>query len=193
MKIMQITFRLALCVPLAILSLNHLALAQHEHTTTTPVAADTLKKSIPKEVHAQLGTAHHMIYYYSPAVRGRAIWGGLVPFDEVWVTGAHRATTWEFDKPVELNGKLIPAGKYAFFSIPGKKKWIIILNKKWDQHLADEYSAAEDVIRLEVKPSLVKKHQERLVYYLTPPKQNNAVLTVRWEKMVVNVPFALVE
>jgi hypothetical protein len=174
-------------------SFSSIVHAQHEHTTTTPVATDTLKKSIPKEVHAQLGTAHHMVHYYSPAVRGRSIWGGLVPFGEVWVTGAHRATTWEFDKSVELNGQQVPAGKYGFFTIPGKKKWIIILNKKWDQHLADDYSAAEDVIRIEISPKSVKQHQERLAYYLTSEKQNKAALTVRWEKLLVKVPFTLVE
>ena len=178
---------------IGLMCLSYLAQGQHEHATTPPVAADTLKKSIPKEVHAQLGVAHHMIHYYSPAVRGRAIWGGLVPFGEVWVTGAHRATTWEFDKPIEINGKQVPAGKYGFFTIPGKKKWIIILNKKWDQHLADEYNATEDVIRVEVSPKAVKKNQERLVYYLTPARQYNATLSVRWEKMVVNVPFTIVE
>lgn len=176
-----------------LLSLSHLTYSQHNHATGTTAVTDTLKKSIPKEVHAQLGTAHHMIHYYSPGVRERAIWGGLVPYDEVWVTGAHRATTWEFDKAIEINGVHIPAGKYAFFTIPGKKKWVLILNRKWDQHLADEYTEAEDVIRVEVDPQKSKKHQERLAYYLKPDKKNNARLTMRWEKISVSLPFILIE
>ncbi len=184
--------RLSIVLIIFLLFFNVLASAQHEHAPT-PLPADTLKKSIPKEVHAQFGQAHHMLHYYAPAVRGRAIWGGLVPYDEVWVTGAHRATTWEFDKAMQINGKTIPAGKYAFFTIPGKKQWTLIINAKWDQHLADEYSQQEDVLRIEVKPQIVKKHQERLTYYLIPAKQNKASLVMRWEKMAITVPFVVME
>src|SRR5215831_4417267 len=110
--------------------------AQHDHQkTATP--ADTTKKSIPKEVHTEIDDAHIMIFYTAPAVRGRVIWGGLVPFDEVWVTGAHKATTLEFTSSIEINKTVIPPGKYAIFTIPRKEKWTFILNKKWDQHLAD--------------------------------------------------------
>lgn len=184
--------RFSIIITVFLLSFNELTFAQHDHKTA-PTQSDTLKRSIPKEVHAQLGQAHHMIYYYAPAVRGRAIWGGLVPYGEVWVTGAHRATTWEFDKPMQLNGITIPAGKYAFFTIPGKKEWILILNSKWDQHLADEYNQQEDVIRIKVKPQLVKKNQERLAYYLTLGKSNKANLVMRWEKMAITLPFIIVE
>ena len=76
-----------------------------------------------------------MIQYYAPAVRGRMIWGGLDPFDEVWVTGAHSATNWEFIKDIVINGQTIAAGKYAIFTIPDKDKWTIIINENWNQHL----------------------------------------------------------
>src|SRR5215831_10073409 len=112
------------------------ASAQHDHKKTD-MPTDTIKKSIPKEVHTEIGDAHIMIFYTAPAVRGRVIWGGLVPFDEVWVTGAHKATTWEFSGSIEINKTVIPPGKYAIFTIPRKEKWTFILNKKWDQHLAD--------------------------------------------------------
>ncbi|MBC8923868.1 DUF2911 domain-containing protein, partial [Escherichia coli] len=77
--------------------------------------------------------------YHSPGVRKRIIWGGLVPYDEVWVTGAHDATTVEMPKAFVVNGKTIPAGKYAIFTIPGKNAWTVIINKQWQQHLATEY------------------------------------------------------
>jgi hypothetical protein len=69
------------------------------------------------------------INYHSHGVRKRIIWGGLVPYDEVWVTGAHDATTLEVSKSLVVNWKEIPAGKYAFFTILGKKEWIIVINK----------------------------------------------------------------
>jgi hypothetical protein len=164
------------------------ASAQHDHQkTVTP--ADTTKKSIPKEVHTEIGDAHIMIFYTAPAVRGRVIWGGLVPFDEVWVTGAHKATTWEFSSSIEINKTVIPAGKYAIFTIPRKGKWTFILNKKWDQHLADEYNVKDDVLRLDVTPETLKDTQERLLYSIDEGESNQGVLSIRWEKLKISIPF----
>ena len=95
--------------------MSTLLLAQHEGHGQSTAPADTLKKSIPKEVHAQLGKAHVMIKYHDPDVRGRMIWGGLVTYDEVWVTGAHRSTSLEVDRTFIVDKKEIPAGKYALF------------------------------------------------------------------------------
>ncbi|MFX7732024.1 DUF2911 domain-containing protein, partial [Acinetobacter baumannii] len=72
--------------------------------------------------------------------------------DEVWVTGAHEATTFEIGKSFIVGGKEIPAGKYAIFTIPGKNEWTVIINKQWKQHLATEYDEKEDVVRIKVKP-----------------------------------------
>lgn len=163
------------------------AFGQHDHTKAT-VVQDTIKKSIPKEVHAQFGEAHMMIHYHAPAVRGRVIWGGLIPYGEVWVTGAHSATNWEFNKDIIVNGKTIAAGKYAIFTIPGKDNWTVIINKNWNQHLADDYDAKEDVIRVTVKPEL-QNHQERLSYALTSPDNKKGQLTIAWEKIRITMPF----
>lgn len=163
------------------------ASAQHDHPKAT--AADTTKKSIAKEVHAEIGDAHMMIFYSSPAVRDRVIWGGLVPYGEVWVTGAHKATTWEFTNNIEINKTIIPAGKYAVFTIPGKEKWTFILNKKWDQHLADEYDAKEDMVRVEVAPQVMALVQERLLYAITEEEDRKGSLVISWEKIRISIPF----
>lgn len=173
----------------AVFIFAHLAVSQHVHDSQSTVPTDTIKKSIPKEVHVQLADAHHMIYYHAPAVRGRAIWGGLVPYDEVWVTGAHRATNWEFDKDIMIGKQLVPAGKYGVFTIPGKKEWVFILNKNWDQHLADDYNTVDDVIRIKVKPDKTKKNQERLTYYLNEAGNKQHTLEMSWEKIRLKVPF----
>ncbi|MHC2991549.1 hypothetical protein OB13_08120, partial [Pontibacter sp. HJ8] len=130
-----------------------------QHTTHAPempveglviqaqAAPDTMKGSLKAEAHGQVGNAHILINYHSPAVRGRVIWGGLVAYNQVWVTGAHSATTLSTDTDITLGGKQLPAGKYALFTIPGQDEWTIIINRNWEQHLADDYSEDEDVLR----------------------------------------------
>lgn len=149
---------------------------------------DTSKKSIKSMAYAIVNGDSIKVNYHSPGVRKRIIWGGLVPYDEVWVTGAHDATTLEMPRTFIVNGKEIPAGKYAFFTIPGKNEWTIIINKQWKQHLATEYDEKEDVIRLKVKPGK-NAHTERLQYFIENTKDNNVKITVAWEQ--VKIEFEL--
>lgn len=146
---------------------------------------DTSKKSIRSIAVGVINGDSIKINYHSPGVRKRVIWGGLVPFDEVWVTGAHDATTLEISRPVVVNGKDIPAGKYAFFTIPGKTEWIIIINKQWKQHLATEYDEKEDVVRLKVKP-IKNAHTERLQYFIEKAGDKKTIISVAWEKLKVS-------
>lgn len=139
-----------------------------------------------------MGDAHFTIQYHAPAVRGRTIWGGLVPYGEVWVTGAHRATSLEINRDILLNGNRVPAGKYAIFTIPGKDAWTVIINKKWDQHLADEYSQAEDVVRFDVKPDWIESVQERLNYAILTQGEGKGTLTFAWEKVRLVIAIEVV-
>lgn len=165
---------------------------EHSHDTASQaVPADTVKKSIPKEEHVQVGAAHVMIKYHAPAVRGRTVWGGLVPYAEVWVTGAHSATSLEIDKAFTVNGTDIPAGKYALFTIPGPDTWVIIVNKNWDQHLADEYDQKEDIVRLEVIPEQLPAFQERLKYSIVSSGDTAGSVEISWEKIKVSMPFKI--
>jgi Protein of unknown function (DUF2911) len=150
---------------------------------------DTVKKSIKAYVTNKIGPAQFTISYYSPAVRDRIIWGGLVPYDHVWVTGAHSATNIQSDHDFVMGDKTIPAGKYALFTIPGKNEWIFIINKNWGQHLADNYSEAEDVLRLKVKPDTVVRTQERLRYAIDPLAKQNGQIEMSWEKLRIVVPL----
>jgi hypothetical protein len=165
----------------------------HEHNVeaTAETPTDTIKKSIPKEEHAQIGDVHFMMKYHAPAVRGRTVWGGLVPYDEVWVTGAHSATSLEFDKDIKINNTKVPAGKYAFFTIPGKERWTLIINKNWQQHLTDEYDAKDDVIRIEVTPEALQETQERLEYSITDAADSGAAISMSWEKVKVKLNIQL--
>lgn len=149
---------------------------------------DTAKKSIKSMAFAIVNADSIKINYHSPGVRKRIIWGGLVPYDEVWVTGAHDATTLEIPKAFVVNGKEIPAGKYAIFSIPGKRKWTLIINKNWKQHLATEYDEKDDIIRIKVKPKKVN-HTERLQYFIETGKNETGRIAVAWEKIKVDFDF----
>lgn len=159
---------------------------KHEaHVDTTQKANS--KKSIPMEAHGELAHVHVSIAYHSPGVRGRIIYGGLVPFGEVWVTGAHNATSITFSKDVQIADKIVPAGKYAFFTIPGEVTWTLILNKNWDQHLADDYDPQEDVLRLEVTPETDLPLAERLIYSIEKKDDNQGTIRVQWEKRAVSL------
>ena len=151
---------------------------------------DTTKKSLKSMAIGVIGKDSVRISYHSPGVRNRIIWGGLVPFDEVWVTGAHDATNIIIDKPFVVNGKEIPAGKYALFTIPGKGEWTVIINKQWKQHLATEYDEKDDVVRIKVKPKK-NGHTERLQYFIEPLKGNAGKISIAWEKMKIEIPLLI--
>jgi len=150
--------------------------------TLSVVEPDTIPGSPLRTIEGSIGSSGVTIAYSSPAVRERIIWGGLVPFDTVWVTGAHDATSFTFTSDVTIASTVIPAGKYAFFTIPGRETWILIINRTWDQHLARNYSESEDVVRFEVTPTIVE-HTERLVYALEPQTDNSAMISMTWERV----------
>lgn len=163
----------------------------HQSSTQKSASADTSKKSIPSEAKKRIGNTDVTIKYHAPAVRGRVIWGGLVPFDAIWVTGAHSATTLEIGKPFQLGDKLIPAGKYALFTIPGKEEWTVIINSNWDQHLADEYSQDQDVHRIVVKPIQAETVTERLKYEIDQTGERTANIIISWEKLSIPFPIEI--
>jgi len=151
---------------------------------------DTSKRSIKSAVVGVIGGDSVKINYHSPGVRGRIIWGGLVPYDEVWVTGAHDATTFEINKSMVIGGKMVAAGKYALFTIPGKNDWTVIINSKWNQHLATEYDEKEDIVRLKVKP-LRHSATERLQYFIEPGKAGSGKIAMAWEKIRIEFPVTV--
>ncbi|OJJ21854.1 hypothetical protein BKI52_11555 [marine bacterium AO1-C] len=118
------------------------------------------------------------IKYSQPSVKGRKIWGGLVPYDQVWRTGANEATTFEVSQDVKIEGKTLPKGKYALFTIPGKSSWTLIFNKKAKQWGAYNYSSSDDALRVTVKAKKSNKMSEKLAFSF---EGNKAVF--HWEKL----------
>lgn len=164
--------------------------AQNEHhQVADSIKTQTKPKSPKMQTMEMVGANHVHINYASPSVRGRAIWNGLVAYDQVWSAGAHKATTIEFGQDVRITGTLVPAGKYGFFAIPGKKKWTLILSKTWDMHLADDYKIENDLIRFMVKPKKNKDTIEALIYEVKSLDSNKGKITLSWEKLNVSFEF----
>jgi hypothetical protein len=148
----------------------------------------TVWVSPPASVSATIGTTNVVIDYHRPAVKGREIWGGLVPYSEVWRTGANDATTIRFDDPVKIDGKDVPAGTYGFFAIPTKGDWTLILNKTSKQWGAFDYDAKQDQLRWTVTPKAAPM-QEWLTYTIDPLEADSATAHMHWEKL--DVSFAI--
>jgi hypothetical protein len=154
------------------------------------IAKDTLKGSPVRTTMTNVGLNHVHIKYGSPGVRNRVIWGGLVAYDEVWATGAHRATSIQFMTDVTINTISIPAGKYGLFTIPGRETWKVILNRNWDQHMADDYDQNLDVIRVEVKPEVLEQTTQRLTYSVEEVSNSQGVVLIEWERIRLRFEFA---
>ncbi len=144
------------------------------------------KLSPEATVSQTVGTTTVSIDYHRPQVRGRKIWGELVPFGQVWRTGANEATTIKFTDAVKVNGHPVPAGTYALFSIPGPEQWTLILNKRWRQFGTFEYQPKEDLLRFDVKAKQVKEHSEWLTYEVYPASRSSAYVDLFWEKLRVS-------
>lgn len=153
---------------------------------SSSVAAQEAQQSRPSPAATatgKIGDANITIAYSSPAVKGRTIWGQLEPYDKVWRAGANEATTFETDKDIMVQGKPLPAGKYALFVIPKEKEdWVVIFNKTANQWGAFRYDEKQDALRVEVKPKKPKEFNERLKYDVN---KDGFVLT--WENVELPV------
>lgn len=134
----------------------------------------------------KVGDATITITYSSPAVKGRKIWGDLVPYDKVWRAGANQATTFETDKTIKVEGKELAAGKYSLFATPGEKEWHIIFNSQTGQWGIKggqaNRDAANDVLIIAVKPTTSSVMNERLLYEVTEKG-----FSLKWDNLEVPV------
>ncbi len=137
-------------------------------------------------VKQKIGLTEIKIDYHRPGVKGRQIWGALVPYDQVWRAGANENTTIYFSKAVKIDGREIPEGTYGLHMVPTESEWTIILskdNRAWGSFF---YNEGNDQMRFKVKPETAA-HQEWLLYSFDEVTENSALLSLRWEKL--KVPF----
>jgi tetratricopeptide (TPR) repeat protein len=134
----------------------------------------------------KVGITDIKVNYHRPLVKGRQIWGKVVPYDAVWRAGANENTTISFSDPVSIEGKPLDAGTYGLHMIPGEKSWIVIFSKNSTSWGAFTYKQEEDALRVTVTPGPAEFH-EALAYDFDDVKDDSATLTMRWEKLAVPV------
>lgn len=125
-----------------------------------------------------------ILEYGRPEAREREIWGTLVPWDAVWRTGANEATTIELGADVLVEGRPLPAGRYGLFTIPGEDEWVVIFNREADQWGAFDYDAAEDALRVTVRPQTAE-HVEAMDFEV-----GDDGIVLRWGTLAVPVSIA---
>lgn len=143
-------------------------------------------------VSIDLGGHKVTITYGRPYMKGRKIMGGLVPYGQVWRTGADEATTLETDADLDINGLKVPAGKYALFTLPTAKSWTLIVDKTAKQWGAFSYKPATDLGRTGMQVSKSGSPVEQFTITLTPDG-NAATLKMEWENTVASVPVKLAQ
>ena len=147
-----------------------------------------LPAASPKATVTQtVGLTDVTVRYSRPAVAGRKVWGALVPFGEVWRTGADENTTLSFTTPVTVGGKELPAGTYGLHTIPGEKEWTVILSTQAAAWGSYSYDAKEDAVRFTAVPR-EGPLEERLLFTLADPTDHSVAVTLAWEKLRLSFP-----
>ncbi len=154
-------------------------------------AAEMPAPSPKARVEQRVGVTDFSIEYSSPAVKGRAIWGGLVPYGQLWRTGANMATKLTASRDFTFGGKPVPAGSYSLFTIPGASSWTVVLNGKPDLSGTNGYDEKNDVARVTLTPETLPASRERLTFLFSDTTENGANLDLEWEKLRVRVPLAV--
>ena len=137
-------------------------------------------------VTQRIGITDVTINYHRPMVNKRKVWGGLVPYGQVWRAGANENTTIKFTDPVTVEGKPLPPGTYGLHMIPGENEWTVIFSRNSTSWGSFTYDQAEDALRVTVKPQAAEFH-EALTYDFDDVSADSSIVTMRWEKTAV--PF----
>lgn len=153
--------------------------AQFEYPVKLPNASQKAK------VYQQVGVTDISVVYHRPLVKGREVFGKMVPYGRVWRTGANENTVMKFSTDVMINGKELKAGKYGFHAIPNKDKWTLIFNKDNESWGSYFYNQERDALRINVTPTSTS-HNELLTYSFTDVTANEATVNLAWDKTMVS-------
>ncbi|MBT8379882.1 MAG: DUF2911 domain-containing protein [Ignavibacteria bacterium] len=153
----------------------------------TALAQDfrTPRPSPDATVSQYVGVTEITIDYSSPGVKGRKIWDGLVPYGEVWRTGANEVTSITFSDLVKINGNQLNAGTYGIHTIPGANEWEIIFSDDTEVDDGSNYDETKDALRLKVKPE-EHHYQERMTFLFTDVTDNTVNVSLVWENLKVS-------
>ena len=146
-----------------------------------------LPQASPKATLSQsIGITDIKIEYHKPSVKGRVIWGDVVPYDSVWRTGANEATIISFSTDVKIEGTLLIKGKYALYTIPGKEAWTIIFNKKRDINGPYKYEKVLDAMQVKVKPK-ANEMTETMLFHISDMTLSSCTINLDWEKLRISI------
>jgi len=162
-------------------------------SVTAASLAQSVQLDLPLDSQAatvaqRIGITDITISYHRPLVKGRKIWGDIVPYGMVWRAGANQNTTIALTDPVTVEGQPLDKGTYGLHMIPGQDQWIVIFSKANASWGSFTYKESEDALRVTVKPKAAEM-QEALRYDFDPLSPNSAIVTMRWERLAV--PFKI--
>jgi hypothetical protein len=174
------------------LDLLSLALAFAFAAPAWSQSAPELPQASPlARVEQRVGLTDFAVEYSSPGVKGREIWGELVPYGEIWRTGANAPTKLEASRDFTFGGKAVPAGTYSLLTIPAKGAWTVILNKNSKLPGGTRgYDEKDDVARLTVKPDSAPM-RERLLFLFADTTDDSTRLDLEWEELRLSVPIGV--
>lgn len=152
---------------------------------TTPQASPTTN------VKQNFALSSIELSYSRPGIKGRKIFGDLVPYGKVWRTGANSATTLTFGEDVTIGGTKIAAGKYGLLTIPEATEWTVIITKQTDVTSADAYKQDQDVVRVKAKVTELPFSVETFTMNFDDVKSNSCNLSMYWDKTYVNLPITV--
>ncbi len=145
------------------------------------------------KISQEIGLTEIQLEYSRPSAKGRSVFGGLVPYDKIWRTGANASTNITFNESAIVGGNSIEKGTYALYTIPGVEQWTIIIHSNITlRSLAgNAYKPKDDVFRFTVKPQQLNQYTETFTMQFTDLKTNSSNLQLLWEHTLVNIPIAV--
>ena len=161
--------------------------------TTFSVSSQSIKMpppSPPQTIKQDFGISSIELSYSRPGIKGRKVFGDLVPYGNVWRTGANSATTIDFADDVTIGETKVPAGKYGLLTIPDKDNWTIIITKQVDVTNPVDYKQESDVVRVNVKPTTMKDKMETFTMQFANVKPAACELEMMWENTAVALPIS---
>jgi hypothetical protein len=180
----------ALVFGLAVAFLLAASAGHAQPTSSDAERGDALPRTSPNATVSQtVGVTEVRLAYGRPSARGRDIFGGLVPYGEIWRTGANEATTISFSDDVRVEGQPLEAGRYSLFTVPGRDSWTVIFNRQADQWGAFNHDESQDALRVEVRPEQPPHAHEQMAFRFSRATDTSAVANLVWED--VRVPFRI--
>ncbi|HWI92635.1 MAG TPA: DUF2911 domain-containing protein [Flavisolibacter sp.] len=149
--------------------------------TPQPSPGQTLKQDF--------GISSIELNYSRPGIKGRKIFGDLVPYGKVWRTGANSATRIKFSDDITIGGQALKAGEYAIYTVPGEKEWEVIINKG-SVNWGTDYKQEDDILRVKATPVKLDQPVESFTMQFANVKSNSTDLQIMWDKTLVSVPIA---